>query len=153
MVRRFVDSRGATWEVSETGYYGFGPVGEAVANKAWVHFTSGARVVKLEAPRGIIPTMSETELAQTLEWLLAKEEVLEKHRPMREYRDADGTEWLITEEGLPAAKAGHKGTLGLRFISPKGVRYLVPTPEFWSAVADSYLKDFFERAKDRQGEQ
>jgi hypothetical protein len=146
-MREFHDRAGRLWQVSEVGYYGFGRPGQTDANTAWVHFISSEKILKLEAPRGSVPAMSEDELAQLVDWMLAREAVEVRPGRMREFRDASGTEWLVTEEGLPGAERGTPGRLALRFISPKGTRYLVPVPEFWDSIADNFLLDYLTAAK------
>jgi hypothetical protein len=146
-MREIADKSGRRWQVSEVGYYEIGQPRETEARTAWVHFTSGDETLKLEAPRGLIPSMSDAELAPTVDWLIAHKDVESSAKKMRETTEEDGTTWLITEEGLPGATRGQPGGIALRFISPKGTRYLVPVPSFWHGVADHYLAEHLRQAK------
>jgi hypothetical protein len=100
-------------------------------------FYERLETLKLEAPRGLIPSMSEAELTQTVDWLVAHKDVESSGKKMRETTEEDGTTWLITEEGLPGATRGQPGGIALRFISPKGTRYLVlcwPSGTEWRTI-------------------
>jgi hypothetical protein len=145
-MRQVIDGTGREWQVAEVGAFGFGATRRTTPNIGWVHFTLGDRTLKLEAPKGWMESAPDTELAKTLDWLLAKDEVSHGNKQMREITDTHGTSWLVTEEGLPGEHRGIPGGLALRFISPTGTRYLTPSPAFWQSVADDYLLSYLEAA-------
>jgi hypothetical protein len=146
-MRSIADRSGRVWDVTEVAYYGIGEPRATEATIAWVHFMSDGDTLKLEALRDLVKTMSDDDLVQTVDCLLARDLVAKHQTPMREFRDSEDTAWLVTEEGLPGPRRGVRGGLALRFISPKGTRYLFPIPPFWRQIADDHLHDYLFAAK------